>query len=268
MEFIENLRPLGEHIFNVEKSQSKQTIGNLLAGLQKIYDKFETIEKVDMSDLIEIIEYKAVPGLINGINQLNFDLNTKEFPLIVNGVTVSNVLNEVKAKLNRNNRQLTSLLKSEKYSPTLIHGDPTLSNIVMGGEDQIYLLDPIGSRVKPNFDFLNEGLGRSNPIYDHSRIRLSLLDEYERWDSDLSLVTEGSMNHLSFVKNTAADEMYNYFDSMWNQKNPIGNVSIKDIVYFTTLARILPYKARSKRREAFFILQILSNEWKKIKVSF
>ena len=268
MEFIENLRPLGEYIFNSDKKESKLTIERLLSGLEVIYDKFETKSKADMSDLLDVIERKAIPGIERGISQLGFNLDTEEFPLIVNGERVQNVLTDVKVHLSRNNRKLVDLLKSERFNPTLIHGDPTLSNIVMGGVGQIFLLDPIGSRVHPDFNHIAQGLGRSNPIYDHSRIRLSLLDEYERWNAELTLTGDSETNLLGFNKHKLTDDLYGHFDSIWDRNNPITNVIVKDIVYFTTLARILPYKARSKRREAIYILHLLSKEWTKIRVCF
>jgi hypothetical protein len=268
MEVIENLRPLGEYIFNSDKKESQLTIERLLSGLEVIYDKFENKNQADMSDLLDVIEHKAIPGIERGIRQLGFNVETEEFPLAVNGEIVQNVLTDVKVYLSKNNRKLVDLLKSERFNPTLIHGDPTLSNIVMGGVGQIFLLDPIGSRVHPDFNHSTQGLGRSNPIYDHSRIRLSLLDEYERWNAELTLIGDSETNLLGFNKHNLTDDLYAHFDSMWDRKKPVTNVIVKDLVYFTTLARILPYKARSKRKEAIYILHLLSKEWMKIRMSF
>ena len=268
MEYIEDLSPLGEHIFSTEKEESKRTVKKLLEGLQVIYEKFESNIDTDMTDLLDVIEHKAIPGIERGINQLGFNVQTPEFPIAMNGELIQNVLIDVKAYLNRNNQKLVDLLKSEIFKPTLIHGDPTLSNIVMGGDSRIFLLDPIGSRVHPNFVHLTEGLGRSNPIYDHSRIRLSLLDEYERWNVGLVLAEDSSTNLVGFNKHNLVDELYSHFDLSWNRNQPITSATIKDLVYFTTLARILPYKARSKRKEAIYILHLLSKEWMKIKACF
>lgn len=268
MEFIENLSPLGEHIFNSNKKESKVTIERLLSGLEVIYDKFESKSKADMSSLLDVIEHKAIPGIERGISQLGLNVESEEFPLTVNGEIVKNVLTEVKAYLTRNNEKLVDLLKSERFNPTLIHGDPTLSNIVMSGVGQIFLLDPIGSRVHPDFNHITQGLGRSNPIYDHSRIRLSLLDEYERWNADLTLKGDSETELLSFNKHNLTDNLYGHFDSIWDRNNPITNVIVKDLVHFTTLARILPYKACSKRKEAIYLLHLLSKEWMKIRVCF
>ena len=268
MAFIENLSPLGDHIFNSDEKDARQTIQRLLAGLQVIYDKFEGNSTKDMSDLLDVIEHKAIPGIERGIVELGCNLQTKEFDSNLNGQKIQNVLPDVKELLNGRNQKLVDLLKSQRFNPTLIHGDPTLSNIVLGGEGQIFLLDPIGSRVYPNFKHLTEGLGRSNPIYDHSRIRLSLLDEYERWNAGLILTGDSEVNLFGFEKHNLSDDLYSHFDSIWDRNHPITSVDIKDLVYFTTLARILPYKARSKHNEAFYILHLLSKEWMKIRACF
>ena len=267
MEYIANLKPLGEHIFSSDKSESKQIIDQLVVGLQTIYTKFSSSQKMDMTDVIEIVNEKVIPGIERGLKHLNFDLETIEFPLSVNGVPVLNVLKDVKKYLSAENTRLMEILRSEAYLPTLIHGDPTLSNIMTGDKQRIYLLDPIGTRVRPQFNYSEEGLGRSNPIYDHSRIRLSLIDEYEKWSSDLTITRDLEINEIGFTKNSVARELYEYFDSTWSELNPTNSPQIKDIIYFTTLARILPYKARGKEKEAFYILHLLAQEWQKIKKS-
>jgi dTDP-glucose pyrophosphorylase len=267
MEYIENLKPLGEHIFSSQMSESRQTIDQLVLGLQTIYTKFSTPQKADMSDLIEIVNQKVIPGIEKGLESLKLDLESIELPLSVNGEPVFNVLKDVRKHLTKDNILLMDILGSETYYPTLIHGDPTLSNIMTDEDKKIYLLDPIGSRVRPNFEYFKEGLGRSNPIYDHSRVRLSLIDEYEKWSSDIMISETGVLTEISFVKNEVALELYEHFDRSWSLSNSTNDPRIKDIVYFTTLARILPYKARGKEKEALYILHLLSREWQKIKMS-
>jgi len=267
MDYIANLSPLGEYIFSSDVNESRQIIDQLVSGLQTIYTKFASLQTRDMSDVIEIVNEKAIPGIEKGLNSLNFNLDIVELPLSVNGEPVLNVLKDVKKYLNKENTVLMKMLRSEAFFPTLIHGDPTLSNIMMGEDKKIYLLDPIGTRVSPRFNYFKEGLGRSNPIYDHSRIRLSLVDEYERWSSDIIISGSGPTNEITFSKNVAARDLYEYFDTNWAISNPTLDSRVKDIIYFTTLARILPYKARGKEKEAFYILYLLSREWQKIKKS-
>ena len=267
MDYIANLSPLGEYIFSSDVNESRQIIDQLVSGLQTIYTKFASRQTRDMSDVIEIVNEKAIPGIEKGLNSLNFNLDMVELPLSVNGEPVLNVLKDVKKYLNKENIVLMKMLRSEAFFPTLIHGDPTLSNIMMGDNKNIYLLDPIGTRVCPNFNYFKEGLGRSNPIYDHSRIRLSLVDEYERWSSDIIMSGSGSTNKITFSKSIAARDLYEYFDTNWSISNPTSDPRVKDIIYFTTLARILPYKARGKEKEAFYILYLLSREWQKIRKS-
>jgi hypothetical protein len=267
MEYVANLRPLGEYIFMSDVSESKKMIDQLVTGLQTVYTKFSTSQKMDMSDVIQIVDEKVILGIEKGLNSLKFDLDTLELPLIVNGEPVLNVLKDVKKYLNKENKTLMNILSSEVYFPTLIHGDPTLSNIMMGSNQRIYLLDPIGARVRPNFSFSKDGLGKSNPIYDHSRIRLSLMNEYEKWSSELMISKTSPRTQITFSKNAVARDLYEYFDTTWCVSNPTSNASMKDIIYFTTLARILPYKVRGKEKEALYILHLLSETWQKIKKS-
>ena len=268
MEYIEGLKPLGEYISSSSLTESTQTIDALIIGLQTIYEKFRQPHETDMINFFDVIEQKAIPGIEKGLNLLNLESGLTEFPIKVNEAPVFNILNDARTLLGRDNSVLSDSLEMAKYQPTLIHGDPTLSNIVFGNNNKIFLLDPIGSRIHPNFNYRDEGIGRSNPIYDHSRIRLSLLDEYERWDRDLILTTDNQFSNIHFKKNESASDLYEYFDTKWTLQNSLHHQNIKDLVYFTTLARILPYKARTKKKEAFYILHLLSMEWQKIKANF
>jgi dTDP-glucose pyrophosphorylase len=78
MEYIANLNPLGEYIFSSDVNESRQTIDQLLSGLQTIYTKFASLQTTDMSDVIGIVNEKAIPGIEKGLNSLKFNLDLAE----------------------------------------------------------------------------------------------------------------------------------------------------------------------------------------------
>jgi hypothetical protein len=101
-----------------------------------------------------------------------------------------------------------------------------------------------------------EGLGRANPIFDHSRVRLSLENEYERWADEIVVQSEsGETNY--FLPDRTANEMYLEYRRHSLSSNKMQNSALEDLIHITTLARIFPYKTKSKKKEAFYILGIL-----------
>jgi hypothetical protein len=173
----------------------------------------------------------------------------------VNGRSLANSWNNISKVLDRENPFITNLLLDSNDERTLIHGDPTLSNIVCTKDGLILLLDPIGARVMPDFNQVG-GLGRANPIFDHSRVRLSLENEYERWADEIVVENEsGEANY--FLPDRNENAMYSDYRRHTLSSDKMQNSALDDLIHITTLARIFPYKTKSKKKEAFYILGIL-----------
>jgi hypothetical protein len=222
--------------------------------MNDIYEKFRVKTPLNMEYVQKIIEAKALEGVVNGLTNLHIAI---DMPIIhsVNGRTLTKSWNNISRVLNRANTFVESLLKNSMDERTLIHGDPTLSNIVCTKDGRILLLDPIGARVMPDFNQA-EGLGRANPIFDHSRVRLSLENEYERWADEIVVQNDsGEVNY--FLPNHNHSELYSFYRRQSIKSINQHNSALDDLIHITTLARIFPYKSKSKKKEAYYILGIL-----------
>ena len=169
---------------------------------------------------------------------------------------ISNRLNDFNQVLS-NLKDIHNYSTEEFYYPTaLIHGDPTFSNISYAN-GKIILLDPIGSRIDPQFLDNDLNLGRSPIEFDISRIRLSLLDKYEFWDENIILEKSNRSlliySSIDNCENLNWDEFCSIFPENFRGKDKKINL----LIHLTTLSRILPYKLKNKEKEAAYILTLI-----------
>jgi hypothetical protein len=256
-EYIPDLMPLGKYLnqSTIENQKKKlEELSNILTGIYSIF-----CEKTsgNLNYVRGVIEAKARLGVINGFKSLHISL---DMPITnhMNGKPLSDSWENISRVLDPEHSFIKELLNKSLDKRTLIHGDPTLSNIVCTKNGRILLLDPIGARVMPDFD-QSKGLGRANPIFDHSRVRLSLEDEYERWADEIVVEEElGGANY--FLPNQNKEDLFKHYQSLTSEFDAKSNLAIDDLIHITTLARIFPYKAKSKRKEAYYILGLLNEK--------
>jgi hypothetical protein len=227
--------------------------------LVKIYDSTISQSQNISAILIRIIEEKAIPGYLKALNHFKFDSQKENLDLTINSdEKIKNRLNDFNQVLNfLRDINNDNYLKKEYYYPTaLIHGDPTFSNISYAN-GKIILLDPIGSRIDPEFQGTDFNLGRSPIEFDISRIRLSLLDKYELWDENITL--DKYNRGLSIYSNIDNRERLNWdeFCSIFPDNYRGKNKKINLLIHLTTLSRILPYKLKSKEKEAAYVLSLI-----------
>jgi len=253
-EYVPDLIPLGTYLAGQTKQGQQMKIDEFAKIMNDIYEKFRIKSDINMQYVQKIIEFKALKGVIGGLTNLHIAI---DMPIMnfVNGRSLANSWKNISRVLNCENSFIVSLLGNCVDERTLIHGDPTLSNIVCTKDGHILLLDPIGARVMPDFNQV-EGLGRANPIFDHSRVRLSLENEYERWADEIVVQNElGEVNYL--LPNRNQSDMYSLYRRQTLNSNKNQNSALDDLIHITTLARIFPYKTKSKKKEAYYILGIL-----------
>ena len=254
--FIPDLRPLGSHLRTLKSNDQDKLLVEFVNGLNTIYKTFEVPTNENLTYLMQVFIEKAIEGIKRGFKVLHHDPNSKYLNCTKNGKPLPDILEDLEG-LTRNSK-LVSILTNSRDIKTLIHGDPTLSNIVCNSRANIYLLDPIGTRVLPGFDFQSSGLGRTNPIFDFSRIQLSLLDEYERWANDIRIMNSGPRSfEIEFVRDSNFEEMFRKLDAYWPGEYKYENPVIRQFVYLITLCRIFPYKSVEKIKEAYFIYSLI-----------
>lgn len=253
-EYVPDLMPLGTYLAGQTKQNQELKLGEFANIMTDIYEKFRVKSEGNMQYVGNVIESKALKGVITGLSNLHIAVDMPIMNL-VNGRSLANSWKNISRVLNRENSFILELLEKSTDERTLIHGDPTLSNIVCTKEGRIMLLDPIGARVMPDFNQA-EGLGRANPIFDYSRVRLSLENEYERWADEIVVQSDsGEANYL--LPNRNENEMYSIYRRHSLNFNKTQNSALDDLIHITTLARIFPYKTKSKKKEAYYILGIL-----------
>jgi dTDP-glucose pyrophosphorylase len=267
MEYLPGLDPLGERISKSDEKKGEDLIKSSVQILNKIYDTFRAESNKDFSYLVEVIRDKAVTGYKVALDNLGFGKDEQELPLIVNNLKVSNILTKLDALIESPKPRFLAAIHGNQNVETLIHGDPTLSNLVVNDQNQIFLLDPIGTRVLPNYSTKEYILGRTHPFFDYTRIKLSLYDEYERWARDIQVEESSSTWKVSFERNPKAAGYYKTFDKNWNLEYSMNDPLISNLFYLTTLCRILPYKSKNKRSEAYYMLSLIQDVMNEIEVN-
>lgn len=264
-EYIPDLMPFGTYLAKSSEAHKKNKLSELAAIMSGIYATFQEKTDANLAYVNEVIEEKALAGIVKGFKNLHV---STEMPITnyVNGKPLSKSWKNISEVLNSENKFINELLMRTKDVRTLIHGDPTLSNIVCGKDGGIYLFDPIGARVMPKFD-QSIGLGRANPVFDHSRVRLSLENEYERWADEIVVQNEnGEANYL--LPNRNSSGLFNDYRAFLGQFDSNTNSAVEDLIHITTLARIFPYKTKSKKKEAYYILGLLNEMCEKYIVEY
>jgi dTDP-glucose pyrophosphorylase len=253
-EYVPDLIPLGTYLSGQTNQHKQEKIAEFADIMNDIYDKFRVESQGNMQYVRTVIESKALKGVSVGFANLHIAI---DMPIMnfVNGRSLANSWKNISKVLNRDSLFIVDLLDNTLDERTLIHGDPTLSNIVCTKDGKILLLDPIGARVMPDFNQA-EGLGRANPVFDYSRVRLSLENEYERWPDEIVVQSEsGEANYL--LPNRNENNLYSFYRSRSFGLDKSQHSALDDLIHITTLARIFPYKTKSKKKEAYYILGIL-----------
>jgi choline kinase len=260
-QFIKDLVPFGEHLYTLTQNQQADKLQELINILTELYTKFYKPSSENFTHFAEIIDLKARAGVSKGFDIL--DIST-EIPIsaYVNKTSIHDSWTNISKVLDKNNKFIRNLLETEKNITTLIHGDPTLSNITTNLSGNIFLLDPIGARVLPSFSTRTQMLGKAHPVFDLSRINLSIEHEYERWANDIVVAREGSEVDYSLYNTSGLNGLQGKLNLFWpSEFKPVEN-ALTDLVDITTLARIFPYKAKNKRKEAFYLLGLMNEKCK------
>lgn len=260
-EYIQDLVPFGDHLRVLAPDHKIRKLKELIDLLSELYAKFHQPTNDNFSSFADVIEKKSITGISKGFELLNI---SPQIPIsaFVNGKSLSNAWKNISKVLSADNKYVLNLLNSERDIQTLIHGDPTLSNVTTNLAGNIYLLDPIGARVLPTYSSSKEGLGRAHPVYDLARINLSIEHEYERWANDIVVSKDGGDVDYSLHNISKQGTLREALLTMWPSDFSPTSDALVDLVYISTLARIFPYKAKSKKKEAFYLLGLLNEKCK------
>jgi hypothetical protein len=257
MEFIGGLTEFGKALQAHDHDGRKQLIHQFGDLMTVIYGVHSSLDATPLTELGVILENKALPGLEVGLGKLGFSLTAPSLPLVFNGRQVANPYPLLKALADEDRHKLTRLEKAGSSRETLVHGDPTLSNIKLSSSGQVVLLDPIGSRVSPGFRYNGFDLGRAHALWDKVRIDLSARLGYEDWPSQnmpIGTAQEGyEVNFKPTLDSAVTFSINAYWDPWLPESEEAYNLALA-----LTLARILPYKVNAgKKTEALLLLGFL-----------
>jgi hypothetical protein len=259
MEHLEGLSEFGIALLAADSSDKERMLSSFGNLMLQIYEVHRGPTPTPFTELEIILERKAVPGLEKALHGLGLPLESEHLPMLFNGKVVSNAYPFLASLLSKHERGFRRLQNSTTSFPTLVHGDPTLSNIKVSNSGAVILLDPIGSRVSPGFLYDGFMLGKAHAIWDKARIDLSSRLGYERWSTHTELV--GKWSDEVEVRFDASPDIsvVSKLDEYWKSWVP-ESIPVNQLALIITLARILPYKVSAgKEEEAAVLLGFLGD---------
>lgn len=206
----------------------------------EMFDKlFELTEKLhretynpNKDDIFQMYFLKPMVALEEFINKSNIDTNA----VIING---QRYLYPVK-QLKDTYRYFEKQLLNTRY--TFIHGDLTMSNIIVGKEKKLYLIDPRGSFGKTNLF--------GDVRYDIAKIYYSVVGNFDslnngRFDYKKKHGTTNSYNY-SIVDNGFGDYNKRIIERFGGQHEIIR------FIHATIWLSLIPHTNNSKQRWCTF----------------
>lgn len=153
----------GYHLFDVDKDEViKQQLIKIINVLREIHDKDILIAIEDQTNLVYV---KKTLDRVQKIQKI-LPFNNKEF-ITINGLKCANVFFN-KDKTQEIFKKISKQLSVKYFKP--IHGDPSLSNIIIK-EEQPILIDPRGY-------FDKKGIW-GDPRYDFAKLYFSCIGKYD-----------------------------------------------------------------------------------------
>ena len=256
-EFIEGAVSASDLLANSGESENKIFLDKLVEVLGGIYATHRVDQRSSMDLLIHTLAAKALPGYQIALNSLRSLVGDRAFDATDHRGPVP-IISESLSELALNPpTALTSALKGEESRLTLIHGDLTFGNLHAGPDRRPLLLDPIGARVHPTFEFKNGRLGVAEPLFDWARAELSLAHGYDLWVSTLHIDDQLLLTHSKapIQYKTSRDHLAVFWDE-WVPQHPL----VRSLAMLITVARIAPYKAKAgKVAETYRLLGLAAD---------
>ena len=172
---------------NIEKkiNNSKVRFKKILKNLKIFYKKNNEINIKNNQLLEKLITNKAIPS----INTLKISklgkilLNKKK--IIINEVECDNIFKIFKNIILEKNTASTKLkLNFDTKIKTIIHGDLTFENILVG-KNKSYFIDPLGSFMDVNYT--GDFLFKTTPLFDLGKLSQSIIANYENWKNEKNI---------------------------------------------------------------------------------
>lgn len=156
----------GRHLFqyeNLEKKKYHKIIENILSSLSDLHSK--KISASNKTDLKSVYIKKTLDRL-KSVSKIIPNFSSVE-SLTINGLKCKNYLHSKNFKIFN---QINDLLYNKKFNS--IHGDPTLSNILIKNNLKPVFFDPRGY-------FANNANILGDSFYDFSKVYYSLIGNYD-----------------------------------------------------------------------------------------
>ena len=269
--YMENLVPFISKLRISEGDGKEKLLTELSQGLSTLYENTASVDQNIVPILFNIFRSKSIPGYLRALS--HFKTGNQESHLNINfcgKLRIRNRLSELLEVQLKLEHGVNIFGENVYYPSSLIHGDPTLSNISYANGHTVFL-DPIGSLINPTYDLKSLTLGRAPIEFDMSRIRLSLIDKYELWESTLKWEEIRGEFYLDLDQSEGDnyEESWRFFYTKISEKHRGTNRKINLLLHISTLLRVLPYKLPKKEKEAayipylvdLYVTKLLDNAW-------
>jgi len=167
--YIEMERLIGKHPYELKKYDRNHRM-KILNNIFEVLDELHNIDSINYER--EICHQVYVDKTIERIEKISYLIpNWQEEFFVVNNKKVRNLLND------KYKGEIENIFNSIEYSPsfTVIHGDPTFSNMIICEEkEKPFLFDPRGYFGKMKIF--------GDPLYDFSKLYYSVVGNYDQFN--------------------------------------------------------------------------------------
>ena len=256
-EFIEGAVNASNLVANSGESDNKVFVDKLAEVLGGLYETHIADRRSSMDVLIHTLAAKALPGYLVALNSLRSLLGDRALDATDHRGPIPIISESLSELALTPPKAIKSMLEGEDSRLTLIHGDLTFGNLHAGPDLTPLLLDPIGARVHPTFEFANSRLGVAEPLFDWARAELSLAHGYDLCVSTLHIDDNLSLTQAEapLQYKTSREHLAGFWDE-WVPQRPL----VRKLAMLITAARIAPYKAKAgKVAETYRLLRLAAD---------
>jgi predicted trehalose synthase len=142
---------------------------------------------------------------------------------------------------------------------TLIHGDLTLENILVGNDDKLKFIDPLSAMMDPSA-FINFNLERTktSPVFDLIKLLQSIDVGYEVWSKMQNVAGVDVNANISFrselitSSSKVRETIIDYYSTLGVNVNQVN----LNFLLALQLFRIIPYKLQAEIDKAWYCFAV------------
>jgi len=252
------------HYGQVDERLLEKMMSDLVKNLDAIYTQNASLQLdnnwVQTDIIISIILNKALPA-IEALFSTQFAksiFQSSEF------LTINNKIYKNPALMLKKIIENPTWLKDHKINLgakylTLIHGDLTLENILVGNDDKLKFIDPLSAMMDPSA-FINFNLERTktSPVFDLIKLLQSIDVGYEVWSKMQNVAGVDVNANISFrselitSSSKVRETIIDYYSTLGVNVNQVN----LNFLLALQLFRIIPYKLQAEIDKAWYCFAV------------